>query len=528
MRATPDNLDAGKGAAGQRRLWVGLALLLGAAVFAIDTFTDVHGAIAVLYVVVLLLASDSLSRHGLLLAGAATVFLTLLSLAIAHGSATDFGAALRCATALAAIAITTALLLRNQKARNLLIRANRALSLSEQRYRSIFQQTSVSLWEQDYSRLWAELSRLKAGGVEDFGRHAAGHPHLAARLADLIQTADVNAATVALLKVPSRDAVLGPLSPFLETDAPELLRVVQAIFEGKRQIEGKGSLVRADGTRLTVLYSINLPEDPQAFDRVVVAVLDITQREEMQEALMIAQAELARASRLATLGAVSASIAHELNQPLGALVMNAQTCLRWLRRDPPDLESAIKAVERSVRDGRRASEILQRTRGMLVKHERREAELDLREVILEAEMLLERELAQKGGRISKDFAADLPPVLADRVELQQVLINLISNGLNAMEEARVARPEISIEVLADAEEVSVSLRDRGKGIDQTVPPKLFEPFFTTRVGGMGMGLAICRSLIEARGGRLTAANHPDGGAVFRFTLPCAAAAKSHD
>lgn len=501
--------------------WRALALLLALAVFSIDTFTSVHGAIAVLYVLVLLLAADSLSRRGLLLAGAACALLALLSLVVAHGSEIDFGAALRCSTALAAIAITTALLLRTHSAKRLLIDANRALARSEERYRSIFEQASVSLWELDFSALRERLATLRGEGVVDLARHAEANPGFLAECAALIRAVDVNRSALQLLGADSRRDVLGPVGRFLDGGRPAFFKVVQAVFEGWPQVEGKSPLIRLDGSRIVVLFGLNLPAEPQAYDRVVVSVLDVTRSEETQEALMAAQAELARATRIATLGALSASIAHELNQPLGALVMNVQTCLRWLRREPPDLESAIRAAERGVGDGKRASEILQRTRAMLVKKERRDEAVDLREVVRDAELLLERELTKAGARVVTQVAGELPPVPGDRVELQQVLVNLLSNGLHAMEEAVAPLRELTVELACSEEEARVTVRDRGPGIAEADLARLFEPFFTTRIGGMGMGLAICRSLIEARGGRLTAANHEEGGAVFRFTLPVA-------
>ncbi len=498
-----------------------LGLLLAVLVFSIDTFTEVRGAVAVLYVIALLMAAEGLSRSGILAASLACALLTLLSLGVVHARDLDLSTTLRCATALAAIAITTALLLRNLRARDLLVEANRALSLSEQRYRWIFQHASVSLWELDHAPLRDRLAQLRAGGVRDLAAHARANAGFLRDCARLIRCVDVNQATLDLFGETSREAFLGPFEPFVDPETPLFHEILLAVFEGHGRVEAKGRMIRPDGRGLTILFGLNLPEDPQALDRVVASVVDVTQREEMQEALAAAQGELARASRVATVGALSASIAHELNQPLAALVMNAQTSLRWLRRDPPDPDSAIKAAERSVRDGKRASEIVQRIRGMLLKREAEAAPVDLGEVLAEVELLLERELGAQRTHLAKQLGPGLPPILADRVELQQVLVNLISNALRAMEEARTGEPEITIEARSAEGQVAVSLRDRGKGIAEEDLPALFEPFFTTRVGGMGMGLAICRSLVEARGGQLTAANHPEGGAVFRFTLPAA-------
>lgn len=501
-----------------------LSVLLAAAVFVVDTYTDVTGAIAVLYVVVMLVASDTVSRRGLTLLTLACAGLTVLSFLLSHGLGADVSAVTRLGISLAAIVITAALLLRDQVSRRSLMRANTALTRSETRYRSIFEQARFSLWEQDYSEARTLLATLRDQGVRDLAAHAREHPDFARDCARLIRTVHVNDATAELLRLSSPAEALGPIERFLPADDPAaLLAVLTALAEGRGRFEGRARLVAADGEVRTVLLGISFPEEAEEFGRVVVGMVDVTEREQLQQTQMAAQAELARASRAATVGALSASIAHEINQPLGAVVMNAQTCLRWLGKDPPDVEAAVRAAERTVRDGRRAAEIVQRTRGQLVRDERSDAAIDLRALVKETLSLLETELATHATRVVTRFAPSVPPVRADRVALQQVLINLLTNGLHAMADAPAHARELTvgIEGLAgpDAPEVCVSVHDRGRGIPDDVQARLFEPFFTTKQGGMGMGLAICRSTIESYGGRLTARNHDEGGAVFAFALP---------
>lgn len=501
-----------------------VAPLLAAAVFSIDTFTDIHGAVAVLYVLVLLLAGGDPSRRGIVRLGAFCLMLTVLSFLVVHGRDADPSSVLRCATALAAIAITTALLLRDHASRQRLVDANAALSRSEARYRAIFDQARFSLWEQDFSRLERALARLRDTGVTDLDAHARANPGFVRDCVRLITTTDVNDATVELLGTGSRAGTTGPVDRFVPVDEPGLIEVLRAVSEGRRRLEGRGSLMRADGRRLTVLFGFAFPDD-DAYERVVVSIVDVTEREATQEALMAARAELACATRAATVGALSASIAHELNQPLGALVMNAQTCLRWLRRDPPNVEAAAKAAERTARDGKRASEIVQRTRSRVVEGGRREQPVDLRAMTEELATLLERELAAGAARLVVTVADGVPPALADPVEMQQVLVNLVTNAIHAMADDRAPDRELTVVVDSPApDRVRVTVRDRGTGIAQDILPRLFDPFFTTRSDGMGMGLAICRSVVEAAGGEMTAENHPDGGAVFRFTVPAAISA----
>ncbi|MGF6228748.1 C4-dicarboxylate-specific signal transduction histidine kinase [Inquilinus ginsengisoli] len=516
---------------GRRRWHRLLALLLGSAVFVVDTFTDVTGAIAVLYVVVLLIASDTLSRRGLILLAATCAGLAAAAFLAMHGLEPDVSAAVRFGISLAAIAITAALLLRDQASKRSLVAANAALARSEKRYRSIFEQAPVALWEQDYTELRAMLTTLRQQGVQDLAAHARAHPAFARDCIRRIRTVHANDATAELLRLSSSSEALGPLERFLPADDPALLAVLTAVAEGSSQFEGRGKLVAADGQVLTVLLGIAFPDDADEFGRVVVATVDVTQREQIQQTQLAAQAELARASRAATVGALSASIAHEINQPLGAVVMNAQTCLRWLGKDPPDVQAAVRAAERTVRDGRRAAEIVQRTRGQLVRDQRNDEAIDLRALIEETIALLETELSTHAATVVTQFAPSVPPIRADRVALQQVLINLMTNGLHAMADAGTAR-ELTVSIdgpagpAAPDAEVRVSIRDRGKGIPDDVQARLFEPFFTTKRGGMGMGLAICRSTIETYGGRLTARSHEQGGAVFEFALPADTAEES--
>ncbi|TSD84351.1 GHKL domain-containing protein [Mycobacterium sp. KBS0706] len=505
----------------RRRHWHRLlALLLGAAVFVVDTFTDVTGAIAVLYVLVMLLASDAFSRRGLILLTLACAGLAVLSFFISHGDEADVSAVIRCGIALAAIGITTVLLLRDQASKQSLVAANAALARSETRYRSIFEQVRVSLWEQDFSEVRAMLTRLGQQGVRDVAAYVREHPAFARDCARRIRTMHVNDATAELLRLSSPAEALGPIERFLPAGDPALPTVLAAVAEGSSRFEGRAKLLAADGQVLTVLLRISFPDEADEFGRVVVGMVDVTEREQLQQTQLAAQAELARASRAATVGALSASIAHEINQPLGAVVMNAQTCLRWLGKDPPDVEAAVRAAERTVRDGRRAAEIVQRTRGQLVRDQRNDEAIDLRALIEETIPLLETELSAHAATVVTRFAPSVPPVRADRVALQQVLINLMTNGLHAMAETQAAERELTVSVdRPDGLEIRVSVRDRGKGIPDELQARLFEPFFTTKRGGMGMGLAICRSTIETYGGQLTARTHEQGGAVFEFALP---------
>jgi two-component system, NtrC family, sensor kinase len=245
----------------------------------------------------------------------------------------------------------------------------------------------------------------------------------------------------------------------------------------------------------------------------------IAEFERVQEALMAAQQELARANRIATAGALSTSIAHDLNQPLGAVIMDTQACLKWLQRDPPDMPAAIAAADRSVRNSIRASEIVKKTRERLIQGRRNVADIDVEQLVRGTIVLLEREIMTHRASVSSTFAKPGLFVSADRTELQQVLVNLIVNGLHAMA-AGQGEKHLSIDVCTPIPgRIQVAVRDTGHGINSENMHRLFEPFFTTKAGGMGMGLSICQATVQAWGGCLRAENHPESGAVFTFDLP---------
>jgi len=247
-------------------------------------------------------------------------------------------------------------------------------------------------------------------------------------------------------------------------------------------------------------------------------LIDIDERKNTEEALRSTQARLSRASQIATVGELAASIAHEVNQPLSAVVANGHACLRWLLAQPPNLGKAHEAAERIVRDGKDAGEVVRRVRALFKRATIERMPLDLNEVIAEVLRLLRGETDRKGVAVETNLDKDLPPVVADRVQLQQLLINLLSNGLDAMDSV-VDRPKkLSIRSKTHCPDaVLVEVRDCGVGL--TNPDQVFEAFFTTKEHGMGMGLAICRSIIEAHEGRLWASSEDTPGTTFSFTLP---------
>jgi NO-binding membrane sensor protein with MHYT domain len=250
------------------------------------------------------------------------------------------------------------------------------------------------------------------------------------------------------------------------------------------------------------------------------SVASLFERMRAEEALRQAQANLAHLSRVMTLGELTASISHEVNQPISALVTNGQVCLRLLALETPRPDDMRAAVERMVKDANRASEVIQRIRALAKRTEPQMVSLDINDVIREAILLVQREVLSHGVSLRTELASGLPPVLGDRVQLQQVVINLLMNGVDATEPITDRTREIVIRSQQhDAGQVNVAVLDSGIGIDSETAEKLFSAFFTTKPSGMGMGLSISRSIIRAHGGRLWVSPNPDHGAAFQFTVP---------
>lgn len=243
------------------------------------------------------------------------------------------------------------------------------------------------------------------------------------------------------------------------------------------------------------------------------------EHERAQNELQHTRSELAHVARVTTMGELAASIAHEVNQPLGAIVGNADICLSWLREKDVDLKQVAEALEDIAGDGHRASQIIARIRSLVKKHVPEKSPVNLSDVAREVIGLVGHEAQRKQVTIHSQLGESLPAVEADRVQLQQVLLNLVMNGMEAMHETEANQRQLKLETVASDGSVLASVTDRGMGIQPDKVEQLFKPFHTTKAGGLGMGLAICRKIIESYGGKLWAEPNDGGGAIFSFSLP---------
>jgi PAS domain S-box-containing protein len=301
--------------------------------------------------------------------------------------------------------------------------------------------------------------------------------------------------------------------------------IVEQLTRGERVDHFETVRMRKDGSLLDVSLTISPMKD--ASGRVVGAsklARDITERKRAEEALRQAQTDLAHASRLTTMGEFTASLAHEVKQPIAAIVTDANTCVRWITRDEPDLKEAREAAWRIVKDAKRASEIINRVRLLFKKGTPQRELVDVNEVAREMIVLLGDEASRHSISIRTELAEDLPHVIGDRVQLQQVLMNLIVNGVEAMHDVDGPR-ELTIKSQpAENNELLLSVSDTGMGLPRHQADEIFNAFFTTKTHGTGMGLRISRSIVESHGGRLWAADNSPRGARFCFALPTKAEA----
>jgi PAS domain S-box-containing protein len=318
-------------------------------------------------------------------------------------------------------------------------------------------------------------------------------------------------------------APLPSASAFMEMvladDRPAFQEALDRAVRERSRFEHEYRLVLPDGS-IKHLHIVGHPDIavPGELEYTGV-VMDITERRRAEEALRDAQAELTRAARLTTMGELAASLSHELRQPLAAIVMNGSATLRWLNHEPPDLQEARDAATRIVWEGQRADEVIRGLRALAKKSGPQLTTLDIDDVVQEVLALTRSELQRHGVVLRTDLAAGDRPVLGDRVQLQQVLLNLILNGIDAMK-AVTDRKELTVSsALTEDGSVVVSVEDTGTGLDPAIAKRIFEPFFTTKADGLGMGLSICRSIIDAHGGRLWVSPCVPHGTALRFTVP---------
>jgi signal transduction histidine kinase len=393
---------------------------------------------------------------------------------------------------------------------------------NEERYRDLFLRAPVPLMLADAHGVSQLVRELKAAGVTDTAGFLTGHPEFLDRALDIVSVAEVNERAISVFGARQASDLVGPVRP-LWVDSPDtFLRALIARIDGAAYFAEETRMRTFDGRTVDILFSLAFPPPDQYAGAALMGLQDITDRRRAETQLEKLRSNLAHGARVSTLGELTASLAHELTQPLAAIATNGHATLGWLDKTPPNVGRARERALRIVADAHRAGEIIKRFRAMATNRAPEDFALSLNEVVQEALLFLRHDLDERGVAVSTDLADGLPMARGDRVQLQQVIVNLTINSMQALAQAASRRSAIKLRTYVDAGgRVGFSIHDTGPGIPEDHLDHIFAGFFTTKTEGMGMGLAICQSIIVAHGGELEVSNLADGGACFSFSLPAA-------
>jgi PAS domain S-box-containing protein len=399
----------------------------------------------------------------------------------------------------------------------------RTLETSEQRYRYLFYYMPIAMLQLDARGVAESFKGLRAEGVTDLSPYLDQHPDFLYRIMDALLIQEVNEHAIKMFGARDRSEMLGPTSPYWRKNPDTFRRAMESWFRGQPAFQEETKFLTHDGREMDALFSAARLGPMDELGISLVWVIDISERVRAQERLQQVRAEFAHAARISVLGELTALIAHEITQPLTALLTNGETALRWLDRPEPNMTEACDLIRRIADDGHRAADVIARIRSMAAGRAPQLTVLSLHDVIEDSMIFLRHELQSKGVAASVDLAPALPQVTGDRAQLQQVVVNLAINAMQAMAQSGTMRRALLIKTkLFDTEMVCCTFEDSGPGIGPEHLDHLFDRFFTTKDTGMGMGLPISRSIIEAHGGQIRADNGSvHGGARFSFVLPVA-------
>ncbi|WP_187291097.1 PAS domain-containing protein [Ancylobacter novellus] len=401
-------------------------------------------------------------------------------------------------------------------------KAYAALEASECRYRHLFDHMPVALGQLDLGEMAGLFAELRASGVTDLDAHFDAHPDLLTFCQGSLVITAANGNLIRLLGGTDEGAIIGrsALGGLLGS-SDTIRRSLVSCFRMETSFQDETKIETIDGRRIDVLFTSSITSSGPDRDTGVLGLIDISQRIRAEEGLRRVQADYAHSARVSTLGQLTASIAHEINQPLAAIATHGEAGLRWLDNATPDLDEVRKSTRQVIANAHRASDIVGRIRAMAVRREQPHEVLAFDTLLRETILFLRHEAQSRGVTIIHRNNADNLAVRADRVQLQQVVVNLIMNSIQAMADSEADRRRITINTTPDGMAALLChFDDSGPGIRPEHLPRLFESFFTTKCDGMGIGLPICRSIIEAHGGSMSAENGgAEGGARFILRLP---------
>jgi two-component system, LuxR family, sensor kinase FixL len=496
------------------------AALLACAIFCLDAFTRDDLAVAGLYVLVPLIAASGGGRRRAVLGwSTACAALAIAGFVIFQARGAPPLASAHLGISLVVLLVTTLLLLRTQA-------MSSAVERGERRYRSIFDTLASAIWEHDFTEVVDAIGRLRVSGVEDLRRYVAEHPEFVAEMRRLVRITDVNATGLALMGVPSKEAFHSRLSELLPETDESFADCIVALDERRPLFETETTVYTLAGSRRDIFVTFSL--GPEAcLDKVPGSILDVTDRKALEAQVLRTREELAEAQRSGALAAMSASIAHELNQPLSAIHSYADAARRWMARTPPDMHEAMAALTGLSQAIGHARTVMHRVRSLVGNARIRSADIDLGELLSTTVTLMRADAAETSTRLVlmpgrwRDLA-----VSGDRILLKQVFVNLITNAIQAMAEVPPDCRTVTVEIdVEDDATALVRVADRGPGWEDA-EEKVFGSFYTTKPAGMGLGLSISRTTIERHGGSIALGCAPGGGALVEVRLPLAGAGPS--
>jgi signal transduction histidine kinase len=399
------------------------------------------------------------------------------------------------------------------------------LAVMQRRYQDMFGRAGISIWQEDWSAVAEAIESLRQQGVEDIVGWYADHPKAAHELHAKVLVTDVNSHGCYLMKANEPIELIGSLPEVLPGSFASFYRWLNAICAGKSVYVGESRIQKSDGEYIDCFVTAALPEDKQGFSEIMLSVLDITGYKRDSQKLAEAREELIKAQRLITAGALTASIAHEINSPLAAVSINAAACLRWLKKDPPDVAEACTAAGAALEAIDRTQAVVSHTKSYFTRGVEKRAEIDLKQLVRDTLQLIETEAARHKVEISVELAPNLK-IQCDPVQIQQAVVNLCINAIQAMSDSSHSR-HLQVKTTHEDGGVTITVEDSGPGIESTAIQQIFDPFYSTKNDGMGMGLAISQACAEAHGGRINVSSTLGAGTRFELVFPSSQVISDH-
>lgn len=400
------------------------------------------------------------------------------------------------------------------------------------RYRHLFRAMDVSFWELDLAGLDAIVHEVRQHAASDIRALIAAHPQWVAEALDVVRVMDVNDKTVRLFGARHREDMFGPIrrfwpsasrNAFAEAMITGLARLAEGV-EGAHHVASytaETRLLTLDGQELDVRFTVCWPHNPNGRRTVLVSMLDVTANKLAEKERLHREADLSHSARESMLRELTSLIDRDVTPPLSAISTHAQSSLRWIDRPNPDLNEASHLLNRIVSDAHRATDVMARIRKLSLGRAPDRIVVLLQEIIHESTHFLHHEMQNQQVQLRLDLRPDLPPIEADRLQMQQVIVNLSMNAMQAMAEQGDGDHHLALCAHSLGDLIQVEVEDNGPGVAPEHMEQLFKGFFTTRQRGLGMGLAICRSIIEAHEGTIWFEPVPGRGSRFCFTLPAA-------